>query len=137
MYGRPRLLDGRIVATVGDALEPITREGRFAGFTAGGADWARAVAERPEARAAGEAPQGGSLAAGYATEKWTLRRIGASIEREFEVRLAPKFGEADAAADGLELAAPNEPSPATESGGYAVEADAGATLKKALRGKDE
>jgi len=31
----------------------------------------------------------GSLAAGYATEKWTLRRIGALIEREFEVRLAP------------------------------------------------
>lgn len=31
----------------------------------------------------------GSLGGAYATEKWTLRRIGALIEREFGVRLAP------------------------------------------------
>jgi len=31
----------------------------------------------------------GSLAGAYAREKWTLRRIGALIEREFGVRLAP------------------------------------------------
>ena len=30
----------------------------------------------------------GSLAAGYATDMWTLPRIGALIEREFAVRLA-------------------------------------------------
>jgi transposase len=31
----------------------------------------------------------GSRAAAHATKKWTLRRIGALIEREFGVRLAP------------------------------------------------
>src|ERR1700736_337802 len=50
---------GRVVATVGDALEPTTRTGRFAGSTAGEPDWATVGSDRPAARAAGEAPQGG------------------------------------------------------------------------------
>src|SRR6266446_3886407 len=47
---------GRVVATVGDALGPTTRAGRFAGFTTCGADWATAYSDGPATRAAGEAP---------------------------------------------------------------------------------
>lgn len=105
---------GRIVATVGDALGPTTREGRFAGFTAGGADWAPAVVERPEARAAGEAPQGG-IAGGRVCQGEVDAAADWGIDRaRVWGALGPKFGVADAAA---ERAAPNEPSPAIESGG--------------------
>src|SRR6266513_5365056 len=41
------------VAPVGDALEPTTRAGRFAGFTTCGADWATAQSDGPATRAAG------------------------------------------------------------------------------------
>src|ERR1700716_3244915 len=46
---------GRVVATVGDALEPTTRAGRFAGSAAGEPDRATAGSERAAARAADEA----------------------------------------------------------------------------------
>src|SRR6266853_5588826 len=45
---------GRVVATVGDALEPTTRAARVAGSMAGEPDWATADSDRPAARAAGE-----------------------------------------------------------------------------------
>src|SRR5207237_2062934 len=48
---------GQVVATVGDALEPTARAGRFAGSAQGGAGWATAGSDRPAAQAPGEAPQ--------------------------------------------------------------------------------
>src|SRR5438105_12594031 len=50
---------GRGVATVGDALGPTARAGRFAGFTTCGADWPTVHSDGPATRAAGETPQGG------------------------------------------------------------------------------
>src|SRR5438093_11244415 len=49
---------GRGVATVGDALGPTDRAGRFAGFTTCGADWPTVHSDGPATRAAGETPQG-------------------------------------------------------------------------------
>src|SRR6266550_4285704 len=44
---------GRVVATIGDALGPTTRAGRFAGFTTCAADRATAHSDGPSNRAAG------------------------------------------------------------------------------------
>ena len=124
---------GRVVATVGDALEPTTRAGRIAGSMAGEPDWATADSDRPAARAAGETPQGG-----VAGDRVCRGEVDVAADRGVDparVWGAPggKFGVADAAADGLECAAPGEPSPAAEFGsGDAVEADAMAFPDKSV-----
>src|SRR6059058_3877844 len=122
---------GRGVATVGDALGPTARAGRFAGFTTCGADWPTVHSDGPATRAAGETPQGG-VAGGRvydgnveAAADWGVDPAG--------VWGAPggKFRVADPAADGLERAAPDEPRPATASAGRdAMEADAVAFPKQ-------
>ena len=122
---------GRVVATVGDALGPTARAGRFAGFTTCGADWPAVDSHGPATRAAGETPQG-RVAGGRvyhgeveAAADWGVDPAG--------VWRAPggKFRVADPAADGLERAAPDEPGPATESrGSDAMEADAVAFPKQ-------
>jgi hypothetical protein len=122
---------GRVVTTVGDALEPTTRARRVAGFTACGADWATPYSDGPATRAAGEAPQGG-VGGGRVChgDVGPVADWGVDPARIWG---APggKFGVADAAADGLERAAPDEPVPATESGGSdAMEADAVAFPKQ-------
>jgi len=122
---------GRGVATVGDALGPTARAGRFAGFTTCGADWPAVDSHGPATRAAGETPQG-RVAGGRVYHG----EVEAALIPELDpagVWRAPggKFRVADPAADGLERAAPDEPGPATESrGSDAMEADAVAFPKQ-------
>src|SRR5436853_5842722 len=114
---------GQVVATVGDALEPTARAGRFAGSAQGGAGWATASSERPAAQAPGEAPQGrGGRGRVCHGDVEAAADCGVDTAR---VRRAPgdEFGVANAAADGLERTA-HEPSLAAESGrADALEAD--------------
>src|SRR5207244_11077646 len=49
---------GQVVATVGDALEPTARAGRFAGSAQGGASRAPDGCARPAAQAPGADPKG-------------------------------------------------------------------------------
>src|SRR5438309_9022905 len=115
---------GRVDATVGDALGPTTRAGRFAGFTTCGAHWATAHSDGPATRAAGEAPQGGG-AGGRVCHGHVEAAADWGVDPA-RVWGAPggEFGVADPAADGLEPATPDEPRPATEYGGSeAMEAD--------------
>jgi transposase len=49
---------------------------------------------------------GGAMAAGFATERWTLKRIAAVIEREFGVRYHPRYLERPLKAHGLSVQRP-------------------------------
>lgn len=80
----------------------------------------------------------GSLAAGYATEMWTLPRIGALIEREFGVRLAASSVWRTLQRMGWSVQRPA--SRARQQDPAAVmqwKQKRWPALKKALRGKDE
>src|ERR671911_1723079 len=48
----------------------------------------------------------GAMAAGFATERWTLRRIAALIEREFGVRYHPRYLERPLKAHGFSVQRP-------------------------------
>jgi transposase len=48
----------------------------------------------------------GAVAAGFATERWTLRRIAALIEREFGVRYHPRYLERPLKAHGFSVQRP-------------------------------
>jgi putative transposase len=48
----------------------------------------------------------GAMAAGFATERWTLRRIAALIEREFGVHYHPRYLERPLKAHGLSVQRP-------------------------------
>jgi transposase len=48
----------------------------------------------------------GAMAAGFATERWTLKRIAALIEREFEVHYHPRYLERPLKAHGFSLQRP-------------------------------
>ena len=48
----------------------------------------------------------GAMAAGFATERWTLRRIAALIEREFGVHYHPRYLERPLKAHGFSLQRP-------------------------------
>jgi len=80
----------------------------------------------------------GSLAAGYATEMWTLPRIGALIERDFGVRLAPSSVWRTLQRMGWSVQRPA--SRARQQDPAAImqwKHKRWPALKKALRGKDE
>lgn len=80
----------------------------------------------------------GSLTAGYATEMWTLPRIGALIEREFAVRLAGSSVWRTLQRMGWSVQRPA--SRARQQDPAAVmqwKQKRWPALKKALRGKDE
>jgi transposase len=80
----------------------------------------------------------GSLAAGYATEMWTLPRIGVLIEREFGVRLAASSVWRTLQRMGWSVQRPA--SRARQQDPAAVmrwKQKRWPALKKALRGKDE
>jgi transposase len=80
----------------------------------------------------------GSLAAACVTERWTLRRIGTLIEREFGVRLAASSVWRTLHRMGWSIQRPTirarQQNPAALTQWKQA---SGATLKKALRGKNE
>ena len=48
----------------------------------------------------------GAVAAGFASERWTLKRIAAVIEREFQVHYHPRYLERPLKADGFSVQRP-------------------------------
>jgi transposase len=63
------------------------------------------LAEKPWARL-GRLLDRGAMAAGFATERWTLKRIAALIEREFGIHYHPRYLERPLKAHGFSVQRP-------------------------------